>query len=110
MFLDLRRRFWIEEKRKLPGLDQVLVGFVKMGEFDGRHIYDPREFYNPDHIHFILIADRMIDDPGEVEQSLLHEMAHLAAEAKLKDGEDSHGQAWTDEMIRLVKLGAVKLE
>jgi predicted SprT family Zn-dependent metalloprotease len=110
MFLSLRKRYWTDENRDLPSLDRVLVGFVDMKEFDGRHIYDHRPYLNPDKLHFIPIGSELIGNEEECEQTLLHEMAHLAASRSLKDGDDSHGPAWRAEMARLVRLGAVKLD
>jgi hypothetical protein len=106
MYLKLRRRYWTDRGRKLPGLDRVLLGYLGSKEFHGRHVYDCRRRHNPDYHHYIVVNRDLDRDPDELRRTMLHEMAHLAVSEKMKKREKSHGWRWRKEVHRLRGLGA----
>jgi hypothetical protein len=106
MYLRLRRRYWTTKHLKLPALTKVVVAFVRMDEFEGRHVFDS-EKRDPDQISYLLIDAALMGCPEDCERVLLHEMAHLYVDRHRKaKGESSHGPMWKAEMTRLFMAGA----
>ena len=108
LYLELRRKYWTRHGRKLPGLDRVLVSFVKLS-FDGRHIWEADRRKDPDQLSYLPIDRELWGCDRELRETLLHEMAHVAVDRLgKKRGEPEHGPTWEREIARLFHAGAYR--